>query len=104
MTRPATVDGGELVARTLKQFGVEVAFGLHGGHLDSLLVGLRRNGIHLVDTRHEAVAANAADGKPACINLTVSGEVVHPITSSMVGYTDDPDTIVIPYYDNVPRR
>jgi acetolactate synthase-1/2/3 large subunit len=62
MSRPRKVDGGELVARTLKEFGVEVAFGLHGGHLDSLLVGLRRNGIRLVDTRHEAVAVNAADG------------------------------------------
>src|SRR5262245_22427306 len=48
MPRPRTVDGGELVARTLKEFGVEVAFGLHGGHLDSLLVGLRRNGFRLV--------------------------------------------------------
>src|SRR5262249_40532291 len=36
MPRPRSTDGGELVARTLKQFGVEVAFGLHGGHLDSL--------------------------------------------------------------------
>jgi acetolactate synthase-1/2/3 large subunit len=43
-------------------------------------------------------------GTPACVNLTVSGEVTHPITPMMVGYTDDPDTIVIPYYDNVPRR
>ena len=60
--RRKAVDGGELVARTLKEFGVEVAFGLHGGHLDSLLIGLRRNGIRLVDTRHEAVAVNAADG------------------------------------------
>jgi thiamine pyrophosphate-dependent acetolactate synthase large subunit-like protein len=62
MPRPRSTDGGELVARTLQQFGVEVAFGLHGGHLDSLLVGLHRNHIRLVDTRHEAVAVNAADG------------------------------------------
>jgi thiamine pyrophosphate-dependent acetolactate synthase large subunit-like protein len=62
MPRPRSTDGGELVARTLKQFGVEVAFGLHGGHLDSLLVGLHRNRIRLIDTRHEAVAVNAADG------------------------------------------
>jgi hypothetical protein len=45
-----------------------------------------------------------SSGKPVCINLTVSGEVTHPITPLMVGYTDDPKTIVIPYYDNVPRR
>ena len=54
--------GGELVARTLAAFGVDVAFGLHGGHLDSLLLACRQRGIRLVDTRHEAVAVNAADG------------------------------------------
>ena len=57
-----TVTGGDLVARTLTSFGVEVAFGLHGGHLDSLLLGCQRAGIRLIDTRHEAVAVNAADG------------------------------------------
>lgn len=57
-----TTTGGDLVARTLTSFGVEVAFGLHGGHLDSLLLGCRNAGIRLVDVRHEAVAVNAADG------------------------------------------
>ena len=57
-----TVTGGDLVARTLTSFGVEVAFGLHGGHLDSLLLGCQRAGVRLIDTRHEAVAVNAADG------------------------------------------
>ena len=54
--------GGELLAATLAAHGVEVAFGLHGGHLDSLLLACTRTGIRLVDTRHEAVAVNAADG------------------------------------------
>jgi thiamine pyrophosphate-dependent acetolactate synthase large subunit-like protein len=53
--------GGDLVARTRTAFGVEVAFGLHGGHLDSLLLGCRRTGIGLIGTRHEAVVVNAAD-------------------------------------------
>jgi acetolactate synthase-1/2/3 large subunit len=57
-----TVTGGDLVARILAGFGVEVAFGLHGGHLDAMLVACRRLGIRLVDVRHEAVAVNAADG------------------------------------------
>jgi acetolactate synthase-1/2/3 large subunit len=51
-----------------------------------------------------AIRQALASGKTTCINLTVSGEVTHPITPTMVGYTDDPNTIVIPYYDNVPRR
>ena len=55
-------DGGRLAARTLKQAGVEVVFGLHGGHLDTFLTGCTAEGIRLVDCRHEAAAVNAADG------------------------------------------
>lgn len=55
-------DGGDLLARTLADAGVTAAFGVHGGHLDALLVGCVRHGIRLVDTRHEAAAVNAADG------------------------------------------
>jgi acetolactate synthase I/II/III large subunit len=51
-----------------------------------------------------AIRRALESGKPTCINLTVSGEVTHPITPAMVGYTEDPNMIVIPYYDNVPRR
>jgi acetolactate synthase-1/2/3 large subunit len=61
-----TMTGGELLAATLAAHGVEVAFGLHGGHLDALLVACRRLGVRLVDTRHEAAAVNAADGYARC--------------------------------------
>jgi hypothetical protein len=54
--------GGDLLAQSLKQLGVEVAFGLHGGHLDAFLMGCEAIGIRLVDTRHETVAVQAAEG------------------------------------------
>lgn len=54
--------GGDLLAQALKHLGVEVAFGLHGGHLDAFLVGAEEAGIKLVDTRHETVAVQAAEG------------------------------------------
>jgi acetolactate synthase-1/2/3 large subunit len=57
-----TTNGGELVARTLAAAGVRHAFGIHGGHLDSMLIEMTRLGIALVDTRHEAAAGNAAEG------------------------------------------
>ena len=57
-----TVSGGELVAETLHAAGVRHAFGIHGGHLDAMLVAMARAGIGLVDTRHEAAAGHAADG------------------------------------------
>lgn len=54
--------GGDLLAQTLKQMGVKVAFGLHGGHLDAFLMGAHDIGIKLVDTRHETAAVQAAEG------------------------------------------
>ena len=54
--------GGDLLAQCLKHLGVEVAFGLHGGHLDAFLMGCEDVGIRLVDTRHETVAVQAAEG------------------------------------------
>lgn len=56
------LNGGDLVAQSLKNLGVEVAFGLHGGYLDAFLLGAHDCGIKLVDTRHEATAVQAAEG------------------------------------------
>jgi acetolactate synthase-1/2/3 large subunit len=97
MPRPRTVDGGELVARTLKEFGVEVAFGLHGGHLDSLLVGLRRNGLGLIDTRHEAVAVNAADGY-----ARVTGRLGVAFATAASGYSNAIAGLATAYADRSP--
>ncbi|KAJ5103920.1 hypothetical protein N7532_004449 [Penicillium argentinense] len=54
--------GGDLLAQSLKHLGVEVAFGLHGGHLDAFLMGCENIGIRLVDSRHETAAVQAAEG------------------------------------------
>jgi acetolactate synthase-1/2/3 large subunit len=56
------VHGGRLVAQTLKARGVEYLFSLSGGHLFSIYDGCREEGIEIVDTRHEASAAWAAEG------------------------------------------
>ena len=57
-----TVNGGELIARTLAAHGVRHAFGVHGGHLDAMLTSMVDHGITLVDHRHETAAGNAAEG------------------------------------------
>ncbi|KAL2829603.1 thiamine pyrophosphate enzyme, N-terminal TPP binding domain-containing protein [Aspergillus pseudoustus] len=64
LTHPTTrsLTGGDLLAQSLKHIGVEVAFGLHGGHLDAFLMGCETVGIRLVDTRHETAAVQAAEG------------------------------------------
>ncbi|KAK2783296.1 hypothetical protein FQN53_009284 [Emmonsiellopsis sp. PD_33] len=63
LTDPQTreLTGGDLLAQSLKHAGVEVAFGLHGGHLDAFLMGCESIGIRLVDTRHETVAVQASE-------------------------------------------
>jgi thiamine pyrophosphate-dependent acetolactate synthase large subunit-like protein len=54
--------GGRLVARRLRAHGVAKLFTLSGGHLFSIYDGCREEGIEIVDVRHEASAAFAAEG------------------------------------------
>ncbi|TID06495.1 Benzaldehyde lyase [Colletotrichum higginsianum] len=54
--------GGDLLAQSLARLGATVAFGIHGGHLDSFLMAAVEANIKLVDVRHETVAVQAAEG------------------------------------------
>src|SRR6201989_1858571 len=54
--------GGRLIARRLKAQGVTPLFTPPGGPLFSIYEGCRAEGIEIVDTRHEATAAFAAEG------------------------------------------
>src|SRR6267154_2097525 len=56
------VHGGMLVAKILKREGVEVVFTLSGGHIAGIYDGCIREGIRVVDTRHEQAAVHAAEG------------------------------------------
>lgn len=86
--------GGDLLAATLAAHGVEVAFGLHGGHLDPLLVASRRLGIRLVDTRHEAAAVHAADGY-----ARVSGRVGVAFATAGAGFSNAVAGLGVAYAD-----
>jgi acetolactate synthase-1/2/3 large subunit len=80
------VHGGMLVARVLKQEGVEVVFTLSGGHIASIYDGCVREGIRVVDTRHEQAAVHAAEGwakltrKPGVALLTAGPGVTDGVT------------------------
>ena len=83
--------GGDLLAQTLAHLGVEVSFGIHGGHLDAFLIGCDLVGIKLVDTRHESTAVQAAEGyakvsgKVGCCFVTAnSGYVFSIVTVGLV--------------------
>src|SRR6202158_5715380 len=56
------ISGGNLVAKALKNEGVEAIFTLCGGHIIDIYDGCLNEGIKIIDVRHEQVAAHAADG------------------------------------------
>ena len=56
------VSGGHLVARALKNEGVDTIFTLCGGHIIDIYDGCVEEGIRIIDFRHEQTAAHAADG------------------------------------------
>lgn len=56
------LSGGHLVAKGLKNEGVDAIFTLCGGHIIDIYDGCIDEGIAIIDVRHEQVAAHAADG------------------------------------------
>ena len=50
-----------------------------------------------------AVKRALESGKPAVVNVRISGEVVHPVTLQMLGDVNATDKIVVPYYHNIPK-
>src|SRR5215475_8323208 len=57
----AGLSGGDLVARVIAQAGVSHVFTLCGGHILPIYDGCIREGIRVIDLRHEQAAAHAAD-------------------------------------------
>jgi acetolactate synthase-1/2/3 large subunit len=81
------VHGGKLVARALKQAGVECIFTLSGGHVMAIYDGCLDEGIKIIDVRHEQAAVHAADawsrlnpGKIGCAVLTAGPGVTDGVT------------------------
>ena len=54
--------GAELFAAALRRLGVTHIFTLVGDHLNEALQALDREGMEIIDTRHEAAAVHMADG------------------------------------------
>jgi acetolactate synthase-1/2/3 large subunit len=92
-----TVSGGELVADTLYAAGVRHAFGIHGGHLDPILVAMADRGIALIDTRHEAAAGHAADGY-----ARVTGGLGVAFATSGPGFTNVLTAVANAHLDRIP--
>ncbi|KAK3073330.1 hypothetical protein LTR53_005178 [Teratosphaeriaceae sp. CCFEE 6253] len=95
------VNGGDLLAQVLRHLGTEVAFGLHGGHLDAFLLGAEECGIKLVDTRHETAAVQAAEGyakisgKPGVCFVTANSGFANGLPGLMSAFADRSPVVCI---------
>jgi acetolactate synthase-1/2/3 large subunit len=81
------MNGGDLIAEVLRRQGVEFLFTLCGGHISPILVGAKKLGIRVIDTRHEVTAVFAADavarltGIPGVAAVTAGPGVTNTITA-----------------------
>ncbi|GBM29313.1 Acetolactate synthase-like protein [Araneus ventricosus] len=80
-------NGGDLVAKVLKDHGVTHMFTLIGGHISPILVAAEKLGIRVIDTRHEVTTVFAADafsrisGKIGVAAVTAGPGVTNTITA-----------------------
>ncbi len=80
------IDGGRLVAKVLKQEGVEFLFMLCGGHIDPIVQGCWDEGIRVIGARHEQAAVFMAEGwawatgRPGVAAVTAGPGVTNAVT------------------------
>src|SRR2546429_8751324 len=89
------VSGGHLVAKALKNEGVDTIFTLCGGHIIDIYDGCVDEGIRIVDVRHEQVAAHAADGyarqtgKLGCVVTTAGPGCTNAVTGIATAFRSE---------------
>lgn len=83
----AKVDGAMIVAKMLKDAGVECIFTLSGGHIYRIFQECEKVGIRVLDTKHEGAAAYAAmsyaqaTGKMGVVVATAGPGVTNTLTA-----------------------
>ncbi|MGN6451626.1 MAG: thiamine pyrophosphate-binding protein [Steroidobacteraceae bacterium] len=89
------VSGGHLVAKALKNEGVDTIFTLCGGHIIDIYDGCIDEGIRIIDVRHEQVAAHAADGyarqtgKLGCVVTTAGPGCTNAVTGIATAFRSE---------------
>ena len=84
------INGGVLFGKALVNEGVEKAFVLVGGHIMPILHGMRKEGIEIIDMRHEcaamyaAIACARASGKPVAVVTTAGPGVLNTVAGMIV--------------------
>ena len=86
----AKADGGELIARVMRENRVKYCFAINGGHLFPILAQLRNHDIKLIHMRHEQATAYAADayarvsGEPGVCMVTAGCGLTNAVTGLCV--------------------
>jgi len=89
------VSGGHLVAKALKNEGIDTIFTLCGGHIIDIYDGCIDEGIRIIDVRHEQVAAHAADGyarqtgKLGCVVTTAGPGCTNAVTGIATAFRSE---------------
>jgi acetolactate synthase-1/2/3 large subunit len=91
------IHGGQLIARALRNEGVDTIFTLTGGHIVPILDGCAQEGIRIVDVRHEQTAAHAAE---AYTRLT--GRLGVAAVTAGPGVTDTVTGVATAFYGGTP--
>ncbi len=79
--------GGSIVGEVLAAHGVRCLYNLCGGHISPILLGAKQHGLEVVNLRHEASAAFAADaasrltGIPGVCAVTAGPGVTNTVTA-----------------------
>lgn len=95
------IHGGQLLARALKNEGVDTIFVLTGGHIVPILDGCFLEGINIVDVRHEQSAAHAAEaysrltGRLGVVAVTAGPGVTNTVTGVMNAQSSGTPMLVI---------
>jgi acetolactate synthase-1/2/3 large subunit len=89
------ISGGHLVAKALKNEGVDTIFTLCGGHIIDIYDGCIDEGIRIIDVRHEQTAAHAADGyarqtgKLGCVVTTAGPGCTNAVTGVATAFRSE---------------
>ena len=62
--------GGTLIGEVLARQGVQFLYTLCGGHISPILIGAEKQGVRIIDVRHEATAVFAADATARLTGVT----------------------------------
>ncbi len=94
-TEEGMISGGHLVAKALKNEGVDTIFTLCGGHIIDIYDGCIEEDIRILDFRHEQTAAHAADGyarqtgKLGCLVTTAGPGFTNAITGIATAFRSE---------------